>query len=83
MVQRESCSHTWRTQDGGVHRHRASGAELENAPGVQKHQILFGSSYPFRAMKQSVSDYRKLGFKDSVIDDVMFLNARRVLKLGA
>ena len=56
---------------------------VEAANGCMKDQILFGSSYPFRAMKQSVVDYRELGFKDSVIDNVMGLNARRVLKLGA
>ncbi|HML27267.1 MAG TPA: amidohydrolase, partial [Hyphomicrobium sp.] len=43
---------------------------------------LFGSSFPFRAMGQSVEDYQKLGFKDAVIEAVMFENANRLLKLG-
>lgn len=47
-----------------------------------RHQILFGSSYPFRPMGQSINDYRTLGFAEGVIDDVMYGNAKRVLKLG-
>ena len=46
-----------------------------------RQQILFGSSYPFRPMAQSINDYRQLGFHDGVIDDVMYGNAKRVLKL--
>ena len=34
-------------------------------------------------MKQSIDDYGALGFKDDVIDSVMYGNAARVLKLGA
>ncbi len=56
---------------------------VEAANGCMKDQILFGSSYPFRPMKQSVDDYRLLGFKDKVIDAVMYGNAARVLKLDA
>ena len=56
---------------------------VEAANGCMKNQILFGSSYPFRPMKQSIDDYRALGFKDDVIDNVMFGNAERVLKLAA
>ncbi len=56
---------------------------VEAANGCMKNQILFGSSYPFRPMKQSIDDYRALGFKDDVIDSVMFGNAERVLKLAA
>ncbi len=56
---------------------------VEAANGCMKNQILFGSSYPFRPMKQSIDDYRTLGFKDDVIDSVMFGNAERVLKLAA
>lgn len=55
---------------------------VEAANGCMRHQILYGSSYPFRPMKQSIDDYRALGFDDAVIDDVMYGNARRVLKLG-
>jgi len=55
---------------------------VEAANGCMRNQILFGSSYPFRPMGQSINDYRTLGFADGVIDDVMYGNARRVLKLG-
>lgn len=54
---------------------------VEAANGCLGRQILFGSSYPFRPMAQSINDYRLLGFSDDVIDDVMYGNARRVLKL--
>lgn len=54
---------------------------VEAANGCMRNQILFGSSYPFRPMRQSIDDYRALGFRDDVIDDVMYGNARRVLKL--
>jgi predicted TIM-barrel fold metal-dependent hydrolase len=47
-----------------------------------RHQIMFGSSYPFRPMAQSINDYRTIGFDDDVIDDVMYRNAKRVLKLA-
>jgi predicted TIM-barrel fold metal-dependent hydrolase len=55
---------------------------VDAANGFMKNQLLFGSSYPFRPMKQSVDDYRQLGFKDDVIENVMFRNAERVLKLA-
>ena len=55
---------------------------VEAANGAMRQQILFGSSYPFRPMAQSINDYRKLGFDDNVIDDVMYGNAKRVLKLA-
>ncbi len=54
---------------------------VEAANGFMKDQLLFGSSYPFRAMGQSLEDYRNLGFKDDVIDQVLYKNAKRVLKL--
>ncbi|MEO8937013.1 MAG: amidohydrolase family protein [Burkholderiaceae bacterium] len=54
---------------------------VEAANGCMRNQILFGSSYPFRPMRQSIDDYQALGFRDDVIDDVMYGNARRVLKL--
>ena len=47
-----------------------------------RQQILFGSSYPFRPMAQSIDDYRMLGLNENVIDDVMYGNANRVLKLA-
>ena len=59
------------------------GLYVEAANGCMRHQILYGSSYPFRPMAQSINDYRsQLGFEDGVIDDVMYGNAQRVLKLA-
>ena len=54
---------------------------VEAANGFMKDQLMFGSSYPFRAMGQSVEDYTKLGLKEAVLDGVMYGNAKRVLKL--
>lgn len=54
---------------------------VEAANGFLCDQLLFGSSYPFRAMRQTVDDYLNLGFKDEVLDGVMYRNAERVLKL--
>lgn len=56
---------------------------VEAANGFMKDQLLFGSSFPFRPMRQSVDDYKKLGFNDDVLDSVMYGNARRLLKLDA
>ena len=58
------------------------GLYVEAANGAMRHQIMFGSSYPFRPMAQSINDYRTIGFDDDVIDDVMYRNAKRVLKLA-
>lgn len=56
---------------------------VEAANGFMKDQLMFGSSYPFRPMAQSVDDYRELGFSDGVLEQVMYRNAERVLKLQA
>ena len=54
---------------------------VEAANGFMKDQLLFGSSYPFRAMGQTVDDYLKLGFREDALDAVLYQNAQRVLKL--
>lgn len=54
---------------------------VEAANGFMRDQLLFGSSYPFRAMGQTVEDFLKLGFHDDVLDGVLFNNAKRLLKL--
>ncbi len=61
------------------------GAQLyvEAANSFLSEQLLFASSYPFRAMKQSVDDFAALGFKDSVLDKVFYQNAERVLRIKA
>lgn len=54
---------------------------VEAANGFLRDQLLFGSSYPFRAMGQTVEDFLNLGFKEQVLDGVLYKNAERLLKL--
>ena len=54
---------------------------VEAANGALRDQIAFGSSYPFRAMRQSVEDYERLGFHDDALEKVFFANAARLLKV--
>ena len=54
---------------------------VEAANGALADQIAFGSSHPFRAMRQSADDYEKLGFHDDALDKLFFANAARLLKL--
>ena len=46
-------------------------------------QLLFGSSYPFRPIRQSVDDFLQLGFKESILDKLLYGNAARLFKLPA
>lgn len=57
-------------------------ALVEAANGFLGDQLLFGSSYPFRPIAQTVDDFLALGFKPSVLDRVLHGNAARLLKLG-
>ncbi len=54
---------------------------VEAANGFMRDQLMFGSSYPFRAMRQTVEDFLQLGFKEEVLDRVLFENVARVLRL--
>lgn len=45
-------------------------------------QLLFGSSYPFRPIGQSIDDFATLGFKDEVLDSLFYDNATRLFKLA-
>lgn len=45
-------------------------------------QLLFGSSYPFRPIGQSIDDFAMLGFKDEVLDGLFYGNATRLFKLA-
>jgi predicted TIM-barrel fold metal-dependent hydrolase len=54
---------------------------VEAANTFLQDQILFGSSHPFRAMRQSVEDYVHLGFSEDVLPKVMSENARKLLAL--
>jgi predicted TIM-barrel fold metal-dependent hydrolase len=57
------------------------GLYVEAANGALSDQIAFGSSFPFRAMAQSIADYERLGFRDDVRERVFFANAARLLGL--
>lgn len=54
---------------------------IEAANSFLSRQLLFATSYPFRAMRQTVDDFLDLGFKDEVLDAVLHKNAERILKL--
>ncbi len=55
---------------------------VEAANSFLRDQLMFATSYPFRAMRQTVDDFLNLGFKDEVLDGLLYRNAERVLKLG-
>jgi predicted TIM-barrel fold metal-dependent hydrolase len=55
---------------------------VEAANGFMRHQLLFGSSYPFRPMKQTIDDVLALGIREEALEAVLFGNANRVLDLG-
>ena len=57
------------------------GLYVEAGNGFLRDQLLFGTSYPFRAMKQTVDDFIALGWRDEVLDLVLYKNAERVLGL--
>lgn len=54
---------------------------IEAANGFMADQLLFGTSYPFRAMRQTVEDFQQLGLRDASLDRVLYGNAVRLLKL--
>jgi len=57
------------------------GLYVEAANGALSDQIAFGSSFPFRAMAQSIADYERLDFRDDVREKLFFANAARLLGL--
>lgn len=58
-----------------------SGAYVEAVNGFLGEQFLFGSSYPFRPIGQSIDDFLKLGFRESAIDRLLYGNAARLFGL--
>jgi predicted TIM-barrel fold metal-dependent hydrolase len=56
-------------------------AYVEAANSFLGDQFLFGSSYPFRPIGQTIDDFVALGFKSSVIDKLLYANAVRMLNL--
>jgi uncharacterized protein len=57
------------------------GLYVEAANGPLGDQIAFGSSYPFRAMRQSADDYEALSLREAVKDKLFYANAARLLSL--
>lgn len=54
---------------------------VEAANTLLGEQIIFGSAYPLAAVKPMVDGYRQLGFREGVLENVMYRNAARVLGL--
>ena len=54
---------------------------IEAANSFLADQLLFGSSYPFRPIRQSIDDLQGLGLKDSVLPKVLHDSAARLLNL--
>ena len=54
----------------------------EAANGFMRDQLLFGSSYPFRAMRQGVDDLHALGLAPDVLEQVCVGNPHRLFGLG-
>ncbi|MBB3105026.1 amidohydrolase family protein [Azomonas macrocytogenes] len=59
-----------------------SEAFVQAANGFLSDQLLFGSSYPFRPIHQSIADFLGLGFHESVIDKLLYGNAARLFGLA-
>jgi predicted TIM-barrel fold metal-dependent hydrolase len=55
------------------------GRYVEAANGFMADQFVFGSSFPFRPMRQGVEDFRALGLSEAALEKAFFGNARRVL----
>lgn len=54
------------------------GRYVEAANGFMRDQFLFGSSYPFRPMRQGVEDFRALGLNDASLEAALWGNAARL-----
>lgn len=58
-----------------------SEAYVQAANGFLAEQLLFGSSYPFRPIRQSIEDVLRLGLRPEVLDNVLYGNAARLFGL--
>lgn len=58
-----------------------SQAYVEAANSFLGEQLLFGSSYPFRPIGQSIDDLLALGLRESVVDKVLHANAAHLFGL--
>ena len=61
--------------------HFAPGSEayVEAANGFMADQLLFGTAYPIRLLKQTVEDFKSLSFKPETLEKALGGNARRLL----
>ena len=55
---------------------------VQAANGFMGDQLLFGSSYPFRPIRQSIDDFLALGFRGKVLDKLLYGNAARLFGLS-
>ena len=55
---------------------------VEAANGFMRDQFLFGSSFPFRPMRQGVEDFGALGLAPDVLENALWRTASRLLGLG-
>ena len=60
-----------------------SPAFVEAANGFLADPLLFGSSYPFRPIRQSADDALRLGLREAVAKRYLFRSAERLLGLSA
>jgi len=58
-----------------------SEAYVQAANSFLADQLLFGSSYPFRPIRQSIDDAQALGFNESALDKLLYGNATRLFGL--
>lgn len=56
---------------------------VEAVNGFLGDQFLFGSSYPFRPIGQTIEDFQKIGFRDDLLERLFATNAERLLGLAA
>ena len=54
---------------------------IDAANGFMKDELLFGTAYPFKPMKQGVDQFLQSGLRADVLDNVMYKNAAKLLKL--
>lgn len=60
-----------------------SEAYVQAANSFLSEQLLFGSSYTFRPIRQSIDDFLQLGFRDDRLESLLYGNAARLFGLGA
>lgn len=60
-----------------------SAAYVQAANQFLENQLLFGSSYTFRPIRQSIDDFLQLGFSETILDKLLYGNAARLFKLSA